>query len=416
MKRPARILISAGAGLALLTGGTAAGAAIAKGPVDSSGVIHGCWTNAAINGSHVFVMQDAGTNCPKGTTAISWNQQGATGPAGPAGATGPAGAKGDTGAPGPAGPQGPQGPAGANGNTLLNGTVAPDNSVGNLGDFYLDVATDMLFGPKTAGGWPATGISLVGPTGPQGDTGPAGTQGPAGPSGLTGPQGPAGANGNAVLNGTGKPGDALGNDGDFYLDTATDTLYGPKAGGAWPTPGTSLVGPAGPAGPTGPAGLSTAGPGGLDITRVAQTDPNAEPGVLVWAVCTRDHPYLVSGGASLPGTGGVGLVESAPINAVLSTDAAAGDQIINISGDARAFAEGMPVSIDSGTSEETGVVALGLGSPNSTGGQGSPTGSGVELFSALSNAHSAGAVITGQGWQAQMFGNGPLTVWALCAK
>ena len=37
--------------------------------------------NAELNGSHVFVLQDAGTSCPKGTTAISWNAQGPTGTA-----------------------------------------------------------------------------------------------------------------------------------------------------------------------------------------------------------------------------------------------------------------------------------------------------------------------------------------------
>jgi hypothetical protein len=264
------ILIGTGATIALAAGSTTAYAAIA-GPVDGSGVIHGCWTNTAVNGTHVFVLQDAGTNCPKGTTAISWNQQGpagpagaagptgpagtagpagatglagpkgdtgAPGPAGPAGTTGPAGPKGDTGAAGPAGPQGPQGPAGANGNTVLRGTGPPDNSAGSPGDFYLDTAADMLFGPKTGNGWPAAGTSLTGPAGPTGDTGPAGPagdtgpagpQGPAGPRGLAGPQGPAGANGNTILNGTGPPHNTLGNDGDFYLDTAADVLYGPKA-------------------------------------------------------------------------------------------------------------------------------------------------------------------------------------------
>jgi Divergent InlB B-repeat domain/Collagen triple helix repeat (20 copies) len=125
-----RIVITGAVALALVAGGTAAGATIAASPTDNSDVIHGCWTNAAVNGSHVFVLQDAGTTCPKGTTAISWNQHGpagATGPAGPAGPTGPPGAKGDKGdagaqgepgkdgAPGPAGPQGPPGPAGSGG-------------------------------------------------------------------------------------------------------------------------------------------------------------------------------------------------------------------------------------------------------------------------------------------------------------
>ena len=73
--RPRTILIATGATLVLVAGSTTAYAAIA-GPVDGSGVIHGCYTNKALNGSHVVVLQDAGTTCPQGTTAISWNQQG----------------------------------------------------------------------------------------------------------------------------------------------------------------------------------------------------------------------------------------------------------------------------------------------------------------------------------------------------
>ena len=47
--------------------------------VDSSGVIHGCVTTAGINGSHALVVQDTGTSCPKGTTALNWNQSGSGG-------------------------------------------------------------------------------------------------------------------------------------------------------------------------------------------------------------------------------------------------------------------------------------------------------------------------------------------------
>jgi hypothetical protein len=110
-----RIAITGAAALALVAGGTAAGAAVAASPIGGDGVIHGCWTNAALNGSHVIVLQDAGTNCPKGTTAISWNQQGPVGPAGPTGSPGPAGPAGATGQKGDQGPTGPQGPAGPSG-------------------------------------------------------------------------------------------------------------------------------------------------------------------------------------------------------------------------------------------------------------------------------------------------------------
>lgn len=62
-----------------------------------------------------------------------------------------------------------------------------------------------------------------------------------------GDAGAPGADGSTVLNGTGAPGGGLGADGDFYIDTAADDIYGPKTGGAWGGP-TSLIGPQGPAG------------------------------------------------------------------------------------------------------------------------------------------------------------------------
>jgi hypothetical protein len=93
--------------LILATGsGVAAAAVMSSGPVDSSGVIHGCWSNHAVKGSHRFALQNARTNCPKGTTAISWNARGVKGPkgsSGPQGSPGPQGAAGPSGPPGPAG-------------------------------------------------------------------------------------------------------------------------------------------------------------------------------------------------------------------------------------------------------------------------------------------------------------------------
>jgi hypothetical protein len=101
---------------------------------------------------------------------------------------------------------GPQGPAGANGNTVLNGTGGPASTLGSVGDFYLDTASDVIYGPKTASGWPTSGANLIGPQGvqgPQGQQGPQGAQGNVGPQGATGatgqtgPQGPAGPAGPA---------------------------------------------------------------------------------------------------------------------------------------------------------------------------------------------------------------------------
>ncbi len=90
------------------------------------------------------------------------------------------------------GPQGPQGTAGTNGtngtngNTLLSGTTDPSNSIGNNGDYYINLSTYALFGPKTSGTW-GTGVSLIGDTGP---TGPQGTTGATGANGTVGATGP----------------------------------------------------------------------------------------------------------------------------------------------------------------------------------------------------------------------------------
>ena len=79
--------------------------------------------------------------------------------------------------------------------------------------------------------------------------------------------------GNTILSGPGNPFDqSLGQAGDFYLNTTTSTLFGPKTAIApyWPAEGVALAGSggeAGPQGPTGPAGAAGAtgpqGPAGV---------------------------------------------------------------------------------------------------------------------------------------------------------
>ncbi|TMH32299.1 MAG: hypothetical protein E6H66_14320 [Betaproteobacteria bacterium] len=291
---------SVGAGTGVSVTGTAVNPIV--GVAGSYQLPQGCTTNQVpqSNGS-------GGWTC----VTIAAGPTGATGPAGPTGPTGPSGAAGAAGATGPQGVTGPAGPTGAagatgamgdtgaagtNGNTVLNGTGAPNNANGADGDFYIDTAAEVVYGPKVAGAWPVSGTSLVGPAGatgatgaagPMGDTGPAGAAGaagatgpagatgaagaagatgatgpagatgaagaagatgPAGATGATGPAGatgPTGAKGSTVLNGTGAPNNLNGADGDFYIDTTTEVIYGPKVGGVWPTPGTSLVGPSG---------------------------------------------------------------------------------------------------------------------------------------------------------------------------
>jgi Collagen triple helix repeat (20 copies) len=194
-------LLAIGGAIALTVGGGTAYATIAASPV-SSGVITGCYTNAEVNGSHVFVLQDAGTTCPKGSTAISWSQTGPAGPAGAAGAIGPAGPAGVIGAAGPAGPTGPAGATGATGLTGAAGpqgpigltgaagaagasiltTVGPPPSPCTSGDTDIDITTGNVYTCPGAT-WTPSGYSIAGPVGATGATGPQGPAGPAGGSG-----------------------------------------------------------------------------------------------------------------------------------------------------------------------------------------------------------------------------------------
>jgi len=211
-------------------------------------------------------------NTPAATLTVDWALVAAKGTVGPVGATGATGAVGAT---------------GKMGVGVLNGTSAPTANVGVTGDFYLDTASEVLYGPKTGGAWPTSGTSLVGP---------------AGENGVDGANGTDGINGKSILNGTSAPTANVGVTGDFYLDTTSEVLYGPKAGGVWPTSGTSLVGPkgtTGSAGATGPAGVgydfqtatgnpvSVALPAGTYFVDVefAVTDDSTEGTV---AVCTVD--------------------------------------------------------------------------------------------------------------------------------
>ena len=130
-------------------------------------------------------------------------------------------------------------------NTIRSGSGVPAASLGNDGDFYIDLKSMNFYGPKKNKRWPLP-VSLRGPvgaTGPSGADGKNGTTanatvgapGPAGPKGDTGATGPAGATG-----ATGPAGPAGSNTG----------TAGPKGD----TGATGATGPAGPKGDTGTAG------------------------------------------------------------------------------------------------------------------------------------------------------------------
>ena len=161
---------------------------------------------------------------------------------------GPAGPAGATGAVGPTGPVGPGGSSGV-GPGLYSGTAVPSSTLGRDGDFYLNFTDRMIVGPKAGGLWPNTGISVIGP---------------AGATGAVGATGATGAAGTSLLSGAGTPNNAMGGNGDYYINTSNNSLIGPKNAGVWPLLGISLVGPAGQMGATGAAGTTGfTGPAGV---------------------------------------------------------------------------------------------------------------------------------------------------------
>jgi len=134
-------------------------------------------------------------------------------------------------------------------NTVLSGEGVPAKTLGINGDFYIDIKTMNMYGPKKNNSWPLP-VSMRGPQGPAGiagadgknasassvsagTAGAAGPQGPAGPAGpkgdtgATGPQGPAGPAGSNT--GTAGPAGPKG-------DTGATGAQGPKGdAGSFPS-------------------------------------------------------------------------------------------------------------------------------------------------------------------------------------
>jgi hypothetical protein len=154
MHRPSlrAITISSAAGLVLVVGGAAAEATIA-GPIDSSGVIHGCYSNAALHGSHIVILQNAGTACPRTYTAIKWNQRGVPGQQGVRGLPGQPGIPGPPGQPGMQGPPGPS----TGGPTGLDLSFVSAHAIGGVGALC-PASHPYLYG---GGGGPTDGSALA---------------------------------------------------------------------------------------------------------------------------------------------------------------------------------------------------------------------------------------------------------------
>jgi hypothetical protein len=68
--------------------------------------------------------------------------------------------------------------------------------------------------------------------------------------------GPQGEKGSSILNGAGLPSSSLGRNGDYYLDSVSNILYGPKVSDIWPSSGILIKGSTGAQGPKGDRGYS----------------------------------------------------------------------------------------------------------------------------------------------------------------
>lgn len=95
---------------------------------------------------------------------------------------------------------------------------------------------------------------------------------------------------NTILNGKGAPKKTVGIDGDFYIDTRSLLIYGPKTKGKWPTPA-NLQGPTGPSGNDGKNGSD-----GKTVSTNATTSARGEQGAT--------GPQGIQGLQGLPGEKG----------------------------------------------------------------------------------------------------------------
>ena len=99
------------------------------------------------------------------------------------------------------------------GSIIHSGLTPPDNSIGSIGDYYLDLSSYNLYGSKTAEGW-GNPINLKGIQGEKGEPGRPGDKGDKGDPGRPGDKGEKGDPGKKGDKGDpGRPGDK-GDKGD----------------------------------------------------------------------------------------------------------------------------------------------------------------------------------------------------------
>lgn len=112
---------------------------------------------------------------------------------------------------GEVGPKGEEGIPGKNGSTILSGKISPTSEIGKGGDFYLNLSTGDLYGPKNELGWGQ----------------------PFNLKGNKGEIGAPGKDGSSLLSGETDPSMSIGKEGDYYINKRELTLFGPKTSKSW---------------------------------------------------------------------------------------------------------------------------------------------------------------------------------------
>ena len=177
---------------------------------------------------------------------------------------------------------------------------------------------------------------------------------------------------NTILNGKGLPLSSLGINGDFYIDTRSLLIYGPKVNGKWPAP-QNLQGPIGATGVTGSDGKngSDAKIGTNTSSLVGSVGPQGERGLT--------GPSGPAGPAGATGSSGSGSGTPGATGAAGATGATGASGAAGSTGPA-------------GPTGSTGATGL-TGANGAAGAQGDAGSAGTSGISkAISNTFSIGDI------------------------
>ncbi|MSY37276.1 MAG: hypothetical protein F2639_03460 [Actinobacteria bacterium] len=265
-------------------------------------------------------------------------------------------------------------------NTILSGSGVPAKTLGIDGDFYIDIKSANLYGPKTKGAWklatslrsvdtrdlslPASGTDgAAGAKGATGDRGLTGASGSNGATGATGDRGLTGASGSTGATG------ATGLKGDSGAAGAAGVTGLTGSAGAAGSAG--ITGAKGDTGDTGAAGI-TGAKGDTGLTGLTGTNgaagSNGSPGV------KGDTGLTGSAGAA----GGTGATGSAGISN--SYFQAISNFTLNAGTDGASVNSGDFITLDANSYYTIEIILNGIFSPSSA----DPVNINMELLNSLS--------------------------------